>query len=63
MNWSAVVTWLVPPPAVTVTSTVPLPGGAIAVIWVELSSVKLAAGVPPKLTLLAPSKFSPVIVT
>jgi hypothetical protein len=47
---------------VTVTSTVPLPVGAVAEIEVELVTEKFAAGVPPKLTPVAPVKFVPVIV-
>src|SRR2546423_1448627 len=47
----------------TVTSTVPLPGGAVVVICVELSTLKLAAGVLPNPTSVAPEKSVPVIVT
>ncbi len=47
----------VPPGVVTVTSTVPaLPTGEVAVICVALFTVKLAAGVPPKDTAVAPVK-------
>ena len=47
----------------TVISTVPLPAGLVAVIWVSLTTVKLLAGVCPNDTLLAPVKPVPVIVT
>ena len=65
---AAVVT-LVPPAVVTVTFTVPDPAGAVAVIWVALSTVKLVAGVPPKLTAVTMElpitlvKLAPVMVT
>ena len=48
---------------VTVTLTVPDPAGAVAVICVALLTVKLAAGLPPKLTAVAPVKPVPVTVT
>ena len=52
-------------PAVFVTLIGPLvtPAGAMAVIWVGLSTVKLAAGVPLNLTLLASLKNAPVMTT
>ncbi|MNE07163.1 hypothetical protein D3C80_997700 [compost metagenome] len=53
---------LVPPGELTVTSTVPVPGGAVAVIWVALLTVK-AVATPPKVTTIAPEKFVPPIVT
>jgi hypothetical protein len=53
----------VPDGLVTVMSTVPLPDGAVAVIWVSLSSVKLLAAVDPNLTAVAPLNALPVIVT
>ncbi len=65
---AAVVT-LVPPAVVTVTFTVPDPAGAVAVIWVALSTVKLVAGVPPKLTAVTMGlsitlvKLAPMMVT
>ena len=34
VNWSLPLVALVPPAVVTVTSTVPVPEGAVAVIWV-----------------------------
>ena len=54
---------LVPPGVVTVTSTVPAPGGLVAVICVALSTVNEADGLEPKFTAVAPLKFRPVIVT
>ena len=49
---------------VTVTFTVPaLAAGDVAVIWVPLSTLKLAAAVPPKLTAVAPVKPVPVRTT
>ena len=52
----------VPPGVVTVTLPVdPLP--TVAVIWVEESTVKLAASVPPNLTAVASVKLVPVMVT
>ena len=39
---------------VTVTLTVPVLGGAIAVIWVALLTVKLVALTPPNWTAVAP---------
>ena len=51
-----------PPAAVTVTSTVPVPAGEIAVSWVVLMKVKLAA-LPPNLTAVTPKNSVPVIVT
>jgi hypothetical protein len=55
---------LVPPPGiVTVTSTAPDPAGEVAVIDVALSTVYVLAGVPPKLTAVAPVKLVPAIVT
>jgi hypothetical protein len=53
----------VPPGVVTVTSTVPLPAGLVAVIWVSLLTLTLLAAVRPKETLVAPVKPVPVIVT
>ena len=48
---------------VTRTSTVPVPAGAVAVIWVALLTVKPVALVAPKRTAVAPLKFVPVMVT
>ena len=52
----------VPAGVVTVTSTVPLPGGDTAVIAVSESNVKWA-GADPNLTPVAPLKSVPVTVT
>ena len=53
-----------PPPAVTVTSTVPVPGGDVVVIDVGLTTVNGVAGLPaPKETAVTAVKFVPVIVT
>lgn len=45
------------------TSTVPVPAGEVAVIWFGLLTVKELAGVPPKVTPVAPVKFVPLMVT
>ncbi len=64
MNWSAGgFGGLVPAGVVTTTSTDPEPGGERAVIWVELSTVNEGATMSPKLTVVAPVKSAPVIVT
>ena len=52
-----------PPAVVTLTSTVPVPAGEVAVIWVALITVNEPAALPPKLTPVAPEKFVPVMVT
>jgi hypothetical protein len=54
---------LVPLGVVTVTSTVPDPAGAVAVIWASLLTVKVVAAVEPNVTPVAPVKLAPVIVT
>ena len=48
---------------VTVTSAVPVPAGAVAVICVALTTLNELAAVPPNLTAVAPVKFAPVMVT
>ena len=53
----------VPLGPVTVIFTLPVPAGLTAVICVSLETVKLAAGVSPKDTWVAPVKPLPVIVT
>ena len=63
MNWSAALVALVPPAVVTVTSTVPLPAGDVAVIEVALLTVTDVAAVLPNFTLVAPVRFVPVMVT
>src|SRR5438270_516950 len=52
----------VPPAVCTVTSTVPLPGGAIAVICVVEALVIVAAAVPNR-TVGVPAKLLPLMVT
>ena len=44
-------------------SAVPVPAGAVAVIWVGPSTLKLVAGVSPKSTWVAPASSVPAIVT
>lgn len=54
----------VPPTVVTATLFVPAVfEGDVAVIWDELSTLKLDAAVPPKLTAVAPEKLAPEITT
>jgi hypothetical protein len=48
---------------VTLTSTVPVPAGEVAVIEVAELTVKPVAGVAPNVTAVAPVKLVPVIVT
>ena len=60
---SASLVALVPLGAVTVTSTVPVPAGEVAVIELPEVTVKLVAAVEPNLTAVAPAKPVPVIVT
>ena len=62
-NLSADHAELVPPGVVTLTSTVPLPAGEVAVMVLELLTVKLVAAVLPNLTAVAPVKAVPVMVT
>jgi hypothetical protein len=54
---------LVPDGVVTWTSTVPLPAGEVAVIWLELTTVTLVAAAAPKVTEVAPVRLEPLIVT
>jgi hypothetical protein len=63
VNRSAAAVADVPPTVVTVTSTVPVPAGDVAVIWVAELTVKLVAAVPPMVTPVAPVKLVPVTVT
>ena len=63
MNWSAADVADVPPTEVILTSTVPVPEGDVAVIWVAELTVKPVAGVAPKVTAVAPEKLVPVMVT
>ena len=48
---------------VTLMSTVPVPAGDVAVIWVAELTLKVVAAVAPKVTAVAPVKLVPVIVT
>ena len=52
-----------PPGLITVTFTVPVPAGLVAVICVSESTVKLVAATAPKSTAVAAVKPEPVIVT
>ena len=52
-----------PPGVVTVTSTVPVPAGAVAVTWVAEFTIKPVAAVVPNLTPVAPVRLVPVMVT
>ena len=63
VNWSAADVAEVPPTVVTLTSTVPIPAGDVAVIDVEETTVKPVAAVAPKVTAVAPVKFVPVMIT
>jgi hypothetical protein len=61
-TWKVVALVAEPAAAVTVIFPVVAPKGTVAVIWVELFSVNVAA-VPLKATAEAPSNFVPVIET
>lgn len=63
MNWPAAELALMATAVITVTLIVPVPAGEIAVAWVSLFTVKVAAGALPKLTAVAPVNPAPVIVT
>ena len=52
-----------PPGVVTVTSTVPVPAGEVAVICVELLTTTPVAALVPKSTAVAPVRLVPVMVT
>src|SRR5207245_5340552 len=52
-----------PPGVVTPILPVTAPTGTVAVIWVYESTVKLVAFTPPKVTLVAPVRLSPVRTT
>jgi len=62
VNWPAELAALLPPEFVTVTSTLPLPAGEIAVIDVALVTENEAAE-PPNCTAVARRKLLPVMVT
>ena len=53
----------VPPGAVTEITPVVAPFGTTAVIWVFEFTTKMEAGVPLKVTAVAPARLAPVIVT
>ena len=63
MNWSDAEIPLVPPGVVTVTFTVPVPAGEVAVIWVSLLTAKPAAAKEPNVTAVAPENPVPVMIT
>src|ERR1700730_3118290 len=63
MNRSLPLVALVPPAVVTVTSTVPVPAGEVAVIEVALLTVNAVALLAPKFTAVAPVKLVPVMAT
>jgi hypothetical protein len=64
VNWSADEVADVPPTVITVTSTVPvLAAGVTAVMDMGELTVKLVALVEPKLTVVAPVKLVPAMVT
>jgi len=63
VNRSAAEVAEVPKAVVTVTSTVPVPTGDVAVIEVAELTVKLVALLAPNFTAVAPEKFVPAIVT
>jgi len=63
MTVKFVVEVAVPPGVVTATAPVVLPPATVAVIWVALFTVKLAAALPLKVTVVAPVKSVPVIAT
>src|SRR5690348_13635324 len=63
LNWSGAPVALVPPAVVTVTSTVPVPAGLVALSTVEDTNVTGLAAVPPNLTVAAAVKPVPVMVT
>jgi hypothetical protein len=63
VNWSAGDVADVPPAVVTVTSTVPVPAGDVAVIEVAELTVKVVALVAPNFTAVAPVRLVPVMAT
>ena len=63
MNWSVAVAAEVPAGVVTVMSTVPVPGGLVAVTWVPESTVNVVAAAAPKRTPVAPVNLLPVMTT
>ena len=63
MNWSSELVGEVPAGVVTVMSTVPVPAGLVAVIWVSVSTLIAAALIAPNPTSVAPVNPLPVMVT
>jgi len=63
VNWSAAEVAEVPPAVVTVTSTVPVPAGEVAVIDVALLTTIPVAALAPNVTAEAPVSPVPVMVT
>ena len=63
VNWSEGVTALVPPVVVTVTSTVPVPAGTVAVMSESSFTLKFGDGEDPNFTVLAPVKPEPLMST
>jgi hypothetical protein len=63
VKWSAVEVAEVPFGVVTVTSTVPVPAGEVAVIDVGLLTTTPVAALAPKWTAVAPVNPVPVMVT
>ena len=63
MNWSPPDVAEVPPAVVTVTWTIPVPAGDVAVIWVAELTVKPVAAVAPNATAVAFRRLVPVMVT
>jgi hypothetical protein len=53
----------VPPGVITVIFPLAVPAATVAVIWVALSTEKLAAALPLNVTAVAPVRFAPVITT
>tara|TARA_R110002072_G_scaffold288122_1_gene454195 strand:+ start:257 stop:910 length:654 start_codon:yes stop_codon:yes gene_type:complete len=54
---------LVPPGVVTVTVPLAEPAGTVAVTWLAVFAVTVAAGPPPKVTRVAPARLVPLIAT
>jgi hypothetical protein len=63
VNLSAATAAEVPPGVVTLTSTVPVPFGDLALITVAETTFEMTPLVLPKVTAVAPLKFFPVMVT
>jgi hypothetical protein len=63
VNWLAGLVAEAPAGVATVTSTVPAPGGLVAVIWVSESTFTIGALAAPNPTSVAPVNPLPVMVT